>query len=254
VEVRLEDLQPPLLLEFLAWLEAPMGRGVSPETRNCRLAALRSLSRFLELHRGKEEGTQWRRLRQLPFKLTTRSAVDYLEPREVDRVLSEVPAHTRDGFRDLTILALLYNTGARAEEVASLRRSALMLEEPPAVRLTGKGRCERTCPLWTSTAALLRRYLQQYRRRGRAAHERFVFVNQRGERLTRFGIGRIVEKYLRKAALTTPSLRAKRLSTHSFRHSTAIALLEGGADINVIKAWLGHRSTRTTSRYLDMSL
>lgn len=250
----LEELQPAILLEFLGWLESAKGRRVRASTRNCRLAALRTFFRFLELHRGLLEVAQWQRLRQLPFKRAAKSATEYLEPYELDAVFGQVPAHTPDGFRDLALLALLYNTGARAAEIAGARRSNLLLGELPSIRLICKGRRERVCPLWQPVAVLLHQYLESHRRPPRPGHEAFIFINQRRSRFTRYGVGHIVEKYLRRANKTVPSLRLKKLSAHSFRHTTAIHLLESGADINVIKAWLGHRSTESTSHYLDLSL
>lgn len=251
---RLKTLDSALLLDFLSWLESPKGGAVSPQTRNCRLAGLRSFFRFLELHRPAEEAVHWRRLRHLPFKRTVHPATDHLEFAELERVFAAVSLDTGEGFRDLALLAFLYNTGARAEEVAGLRKAGLLLDELPSARLLGKGSRERVCPLWTSTAGLLRSYLEHHRRPPRSGAEPFVFINQRGDRLTRFGLGRLVSKYIETAATTTPSLRKKRLSTHSFRHTTAIHLLESGADVNVVKAWLGHRSVQSTGRYLDLNL
>lgn len=255
-EHRLSQVDPPRILEFLTWLESPEGRGTSPQTRNCRLAALRSFFRFLELHRPPEEAARWSRLRQLPFKRTSHPVPGHLEVHELEHVFSAVPLDTPDGFRDLALLALLYNTGARADEAAGLRRAGLNLDHLPTARLLCKGSRERVCPLWPSTASLLLRYLEHHRRRPRPPAEPFVFINQRRGRLTRFGVGRIVAKYLERAAASMPALQRKldRLSTHSLRHSTAIHLLESGAEVNVIKAWLGHGSVRTTSRYLDLDL
>jgi site-specific recombinase XerD len=250
----LHELEPALILDFLFWLEDRKGRHVSASSRNCRLSALRSFFGFLELHRDREEATRWQRLRQVPFKKVLRTVVEHLEPCEIEFVLAEVPTHTADGFRDLTLLALLYNTGARASEIALARCSAVRLEALPAIRLLGKGRRERVVPLWRPVAQLLQRYLEHYRRSPRSGHADFLFINQRRAHLTRHGVGRIVEKYLGLAARTTPGLRLKKLSAHSFRHSTAIHLLRSGADINVIKAWLGHRTTTSTSRYLDLDL
>ena len=251
-EMRLHDLEPALLLDFLGWLQSARGRKVGTATRNCRLAALRSFFRFLELHRGPAEC--WERMRALPLKRGPRPSVDHLELPEVEFVFAEVDPYRTDGFRDLTLLALLYNTGARASEIALARRASLTLGELPSIRLLGKGRRERVCPLWGAVARLLHRYLDEHRRQPRPGHEAFLFINQRGARMTRFGVAGVVEKYLRRAERDAPSLRAKKLSVHSFRHTTAIHLLEHGADINVIKAWLGHASTESTSRYLDLTL
>lgn len=248
------QLQPALILDFLGWLESSRGRKVSARTRNCRLAAIKSFFRLLELYRAPEELTLWQRLRQLPFKRAARPHQDSLENYELEQVLAQISPLTHDGFRDLTLLTLMYNTGARADEVATLHSTALWLNRSPTVRLMGKGRLERVCPLWEPTACLLERYLKDHRRRPQISHAPFVFINQRGARLTRFGVGCIVKKYFAKAAVLTPSMKSKRLSAHSLRHTTAIHLLDSGADVNLIKAWLGHQTTRSTSAYLDRDL
>lgn len=250
----LEALQPDLVLDYLQWLESSEGPGVSAATRNLRLAALKSFFRCLELYAGPEGRTQWQRLRHLPQKRVGRPSVDHLEQHEMNQVFAQLDPSTPEGFRDLTLLALLYNTGARASELAALRCTDLFLEGPASVRLHGKGRTERRCPLWPVTVALLRRYCQEFRRSPGAADAACLFINQRGQRLTRHGIGRRIAHYLGLAARHCPSLRQKRLSTHSFRHSTAIHLLEHGAEMHVIKAWLGHRSVRSTDHYLDLNL
>lgn len=250
----LKHLQPTLLLEYLSWLENPRGRGVGPVTRNLRLAALRSLFACLELHRPPEETAQWQRLRILPFKRAPRASMEHLEVSEMEQVFSVVPTSTSDNLRDLCLLAVLYNTGARASEVAGLRSASLWLGDSPSASLLGKGNRERTVPLWNSSVKLLKQYLENHRRPPKPSAEAFVFVNQRGGKLTRHGVGRLVCKYLSLAAESAPSLKRKRLSTHSFRHTTAIHLLQAGADVNLIKAWLGHRSVRSTGLYLDLNL
>jgi site-specific recombinase XerD len=135
-----------------------------------------------------------------------------------------------------------------------MRKSGLILDYPPTVRLLGKGRRERVCPLWPSTAVLLDRYVTEHRPRPLREAEPFVFINQRRGLLTRHGVRKIIKKHVARAAETLPSLRKKNLTPHSFRHSTAVHLLESGADINVLKAWLGHRSVKSTGRYLDLTL
>lgn len=250
----LGELEAGLLLDYLEWLEGPEGANVSASTRNCRLAAWKSLFRYLELHCPLEHIEHWRRLRELPFKKAAKPTTEYLEPFEVEAVFAAVSLQAPDGIRDATMLAFLYNTGARASEVADLRRSWLLLDDRPVVRIAGKGRRTRVCPLWTSTASLLAKYLEEHRRHPKPGSEPYVFINQRRTRMTRHGVRRVVEKYVREAAAQNPSIKLKRLSTHSFRHTTAIHLLETGAEVNVIKAWLGHSSTRSTSRYLNLDL
>ena len=250
----LSVLTPALLLDFLDWLERGRGRPVSVATRNQRLAALRSFFAFLELYCDQIDSSLWRRLGKLPFKRARKERVDYLESKEMGHLLNMVPRNCADGSRDFLLLTLLYNTGARASEVALLQKSDLMLAEPASVRFVGKGDKVRVCPLWSDTARLLEGYLREYRRRPLPGNEPFVFINQRGGHLTRFGIGRVVAKYMRLAGQRHESLAGKRLSTHSIRHSTAIHLLQSGADLNVIRTWLGHASMSSTSHYLDLNL
>jgi integrase len=126
----LSVLTPALLLDFLDWLERGRGRPVSVATRNQRLAALRSFFTFLELYCDQIDSSLWQRLRKLPFKRTRKERVDYLESNEMGHLLNLVPRNCADGSRDFLLLTLLYNTGARASEVALLQKSDLMLAEP----------------------------------------------------------------------------------------------------------------------------
>lgn len=253
---KLSSTDPQIMLDFLAWLThpSPKGLGVSATTRNLRLAALRSFFRFLELYSPADD-TRWRRLRQLPTKREVRKRADYLELCEIEHLFQVVPADTADGFRDLTLLAFLYNTGARASEAAGLRVADLSLSGPsPTARFLAKGRVVRQVPLWSTTAELLTRYIGEFRRRPLLQAEAFVFINQRGGQLTRWGVGRRVHHYLAEAAKSSRTLRAKKLSTHSIRHTTAIHLIESGADVHVVRTWLGHKSITSTDRYLEMDL
>lgn len=252
----LSSAEPELLLDFLSWLTRPRpkGLGVSATTRNLRLAALRSFFRFLELY-SPEDDSRWRRLRQLPTKRQMRKRMDYLEPCEIEHLFAVIPADTADGFRDLTLLAFLYNTGARASEAAGLRTADLNLTgHSPTARFLAKGRVVRQVPLWSTTAELLERYIQEFRRRPHLTAEAFVFINQRGGQLTRWGIGRRIGHYIAEAAKSSRTLRTKKLSTHSIRHTTAIHLIETGADVHVVRTWLGHKSISSTDRYLEMDL
>lgn len=248
-ELPLEALEPRLVLDFLAWLQSHEGGRVGTATRNVRLAALRSFFRCLQLYCPASERSRWERLRHLPEKRAPRPTAQHLDVHEMNHVFAQVCFSRPEGLRDLALLALLYNTGARASEVAGLRRRDLSFGDFPMARLQVKGGREHRCPLWPSTASLLQRYMRE---NGPASGP--VFLNQRGGALTRHGIARRVARYLAQAAQSMPSLASKKLSTHSFRHTTAIHLLQCGADMHVIKAWLGHRSTRSTDHYLDLNL
>ena len=153
--------------------------------------------------------------------------------------------------RDYALLLFLYNTGARASEAAQLPVSALALGTTPSARLLGKGRKTRTCPLWPHTTKILRQLLGA---RLEGPRDEPVFRNVRGAPLTRFGIHDLLARTVVKAAATTPSLRAKRVSPHTLRHTTAVHLLRAGVDINTIRAWLGHVSLTTTNIYAETDL
>jgi site-specific recombinase XerD len=171
----------------------------------------------------------------------------------VGRVLAQTDAGAPASLRDhaIILLLLLYNTGARASEASELAVSDLRLDTSPAARFHGKGRKIRTCPLWARTASILRGLLGA---RLDGPREAPVFLNVRRQRITRYGVYALVARTFDKAAETTPSLRDKRVSPHTIRHTTAVHLLRAGVDINTIRAWLGHVSLETTNRYAEVDL
>lgn len=174
----------------------------------------------------------------------------YLEKHEIDAMLS-VPDRARaQGRRDYALLLFLYNTGARASEAARVSVADLA-PDIRSVRLDGKGRKVRTCPLWSRTAEVLRELLGP---RIDGPREAPVFLNVHGRPITRYGIHGLVVRTANKAAETVPSLRDKRVSPHTVRHATAVHLLRAGVDINTIRAWLGHVSLETTNRYAEVDL
>jgi integrase/recombinase XerD len=188
----------------------------------------------------------------IPFKRAQQRVIDYLEYEEIDSVLKAIDRTTAKGNRDYVLLATMFNTGARVQEIADVCARDLQLIKPFQVRLFGKGRKERYCPIWPQTAAVLRSLCEQRKLDFRSdAH---VFVNQRGAPLSRFGIRHILANRLDLAAEATPNLRKKRLYPHSVRHSTAVALLKSGVDLSTISHLLGHASPATTNRYAKVDL
>ena len=145
-----------------------------------------------------------------------------------------------------------YNTGARATEIVQLNIDGLRLETPAQVRILGKGRKERVCPLWQETADALRAYLHQ--RADGTRPDAPLFLNAHGKRITRFGVGTILKRNIAVAATTLASLAAKPVSPHTLRHTTALHLLQSGVELNVIKSWLGHVSITTTSEYIEIDM
>jgi integrase/recombinase XerD len=175
-----------------------------------------------------------------------------LEYAEIQAVLAAVDRSTEAGRRDYAFLATMFNTGARVQELLDVRICDLHLDRPFQVRLFGKGRKERWCPLWPQTATLLRELCAERQMDLQAAVP--LFINQRGQPLSRFGVGYILDKYLKRAQATVPTLRRKCLHPHSMRHSTAVHLLKSGVDLSTIGQWLGHASLNTTNKYATIDL
>jgi integrase/recombinase XerD len=245
----IEDLTADAIIAFLSDLETT--RHATVRTRNIRLAACHTFFRFLATqHPDRLDHAQ--RILGIPFKRTRPRPIEYLEHAEIEAVLATVDRITPAGRRDYTLLATLFNTGARVQELLDVRATDLQLTKPYQVRLVGKGRKIRTCPLWPQTAHLLRALGVE---RGLAlGSDARVFVHHRGMPLTRFGVRFILAKYLRRAAATQPQLARKKLHPHCLRHSTAVHLLKSGVDVLTIAHWLGHATVTTTNRYATIDL
>jgi site-specific recombinase XerD len=187
---------------FLQSLETDRGNRVS--TRNVRLTAIHSFFRYLG-RQYPEHLEQAQRLLSVPFKRTGTRPIEHFDFDEIQAVLRAVEVNHGNGDRDLALLSLMFNTGARVSEIVGLQTSDLNLTAPYSVPLRGKGQKERTCPLWPETAGLLQKLIEQ--RGGFPAQPAPVFLNDRGTRLTRFGIRLILNKYVAKAAQRHASLK-----------------------------------------------
>jgi len=245
------ELSVPEVFQFLEGLERT--RKNTAHTRNLRLAALKSFWKAMLLWDAAHQAS-YQQLLRVPFKRHSNRSPDYLEPDELGQLFQTVNPVTPQGFRDLTILRYLYNTGSRISEVAGARTTWLSLGDRPEVMIIGKGRKSRVCPLWPTTAEMLRVYLRQERMRPRKGYEDFLFLTRLGTAFRRQSLWKLIHGYFQRAAGLMPSLRRKHLTPHSLRHTTAVHLLRAGVEINVIKAWLGHADVSTTSRYLDLDL
>jgi site-specific recombinase XerD len=244
------DVTVESVLAFLRELEVK--RGNSPSTRNARLAGILSFLEYAFVM-GCLNKPDYERLRHMSFKRRTSRLVEYLEVEEINALFAAVDHRTRDGFRDLVMLKLLYNTGARASELAALKVSDLDLKNL-RIGITGKGRKRRFCGLWETTAAMIKIYLATERRLPRAGFEDFLFINQRRGHFTRFGIRRMVLKYVRRASKACPALAKKRVTPHTIRHTTGVHLVEAGVDLNTVRALLGHEHMATTEIYARPTL
>jgi integrase/recombinase XerD len=246
-KLALADLDAPLVLAFLEHLERERGNRVP--TRNARLAALRAFAHYAAL-RAPSALAPLQRVLAIPFKRFDRPEVGSLTRAEVAALLAAPDASTWSGQRDCVLLHVLYNTGARVAELVGLNLGDISLAGTPSAHLRGKGRKERTVPLWRDT----RRQLQGWMRRLPADPETPLFPNRRAERLTRSGVQTRLNAACQQAARTCPSLHPRRVTPHLLRHTTAMHLLQAGIDITVIALWLGHESPATTHRYLDADL
>jgi site-specific recombinase XerD len=241
----LDDIQAEAVLNFLNHIESK--RSNSAVTRNCRLAAVRSFVQHL-LRQDISRAGQYGRILAIQNKRAIHRPVAYLEPEEARAVIAAVDTSSPSGRRDHALLLFLYNTGARISEALAVRSSDLRLDRPRQVRLLGKGRKERICPLWPETASALRRII-----RVEGVHD-FLFQNHQGTTLTRDGAAYILQKYVRLAAKNNSAPRLRHVTPHMMRHSCAVALLQAGVDVTVIRDYLGHASVSTTSRYLSTNL
>lgn len=230
-----------LISSFLDSLERT--RGNSPETRNIRLAAIKSFFRFLE-HRQPAALEQIRRVLAIPFKKTTTRLVPYLGTEEVQALLDAPDPTTREGIRDRAMFHLAVCAGLRVAELTGLCMGDLLLPSM-SIRVQGKGRRERALPLWKTTATALRAWLAV---RGPVAVPE-LFVNTRGEPLSRWGFAYVLQRHAATASQQCPSLRVKRLSPHVLRHTSAMIVLQATQDIRKVSLWLGHSSLATTEIY-----
>jgi integrase/recombinase XerD len=241
----IEDLSPSTVRRFLDHLE--QDRNCSVVTRNQRLGTIHSLAKFVGMH--SPEHLSWcTEVRAIPFKKTTKTVVDYLDKPEMDTLLKVPNKKTRLGARNYALLLFLFNSGARADEAAQITVADLTFGNTPSVRLLGKGNKTRCCPLWPTTAEMLKRLTSGM------APDDGVFIGRRALPLTRFGIYNVVQEAAKQASTEATSLQAKRVSPHTLRHSAAVHLLRSGVDLNTIRAWLGHASLDTTNIYAEVDL
>jgi len=189
----------------------------------------------------------------IPFTRGARRApVDFLDQKEVEALLTAPKEMTAADERDLTLFALMLNTGARVQEVLDLRIQDVRVEAPYQVRLRGKGGKVRVCPIWAHTARRVRRLLA--RSAWPVEPDRPLFLNLRGEKLSRFGVYTLLKKRIGECTAAVDSLRGRQIHPHTLRHTTAVHLLKAGVDFATISQWLGHASLNTTMVYARADL
>jgi site-specific recombinase XerD len=243
----LADLDAPMILDFLEHLETV--RHNSARTRNARLAAIHSFMRYAAV-RDPASLPITTRVLAIPSKRFDRPVLGHLSRDQVAAILAAPDRTTWSGQRDAVLLAVAYNTGARVSELTGLQVRDVLVDRQAAVHLHGKGRKERVIPLWANTAAELRAWLDRLH----GPPEAPVFPNRNGAAMTRSGVRDRLNRAVTAARRTCPSLEGHRVSPHTIRHSTAVHLLQSGADLAVIALWLGHSSPAVTHQYLEADL
>jgi site-specific recombinase XerD len=246
-DVVVQDLDAPCVLAFLEDLERT--RKNVARTRNARLAAIRSFMRYAAAYDPLLLPIAQPVL-AIPVKRFDRPPVQHLTRPQVQSLLNAPDLSTWTGLRDRVLLTLLYNTGARVSEIAGLQVGDLRLDTGGSVHLRGKGRKQRTVPLWRESVRLVRRWL----RRIGSSPQSPLLPNARGAQMTRSGIEHRLRVTVQRANVGDPSLTHVRISPHTMRRTTAMHLLESGTDLSVIAMWLGHESIQTTHQYLDADL
>jgi site-specific recombinase XerD len=246
-QVQIEDLTFERVLGFLQHLETTRHNHVA--TRNQRLAGLRTFFEYVG-RRLPEMLHVCERVAAIPTKRTPLPETRFLDREEIVTLFARLPREGRQARRDHALLLMLYNTGARVQEIADLRLEHVSLTSPPHVRLHGKGDKWRTCPLWEETARVLRQWLDD--RRVVDPHAP-VFTSATGRPLTRFGIYKRVRQHAARLESDAPA-PTRRITPHVFRHTAAVHLLEAGVEVNVIRGWLGHVSLETTNRYAEITV
>jgi site-specific recombinase XerD len=248
-QLTVDDFTPDVILDFLEHLEQK--RGNSVRTRNARLAAIRSFFAY-SVTQDPEMAAPAQRALNIPFKKTTGRLLGYLNEEELRALLNGPDRRTAKGRRDYLVIALLYDTGARVQEICDLCPVNFCLDCLPLVRISGKGRKQRIVPLLPATAALVRNHLTDTSRRQDDATP--LLRNYRGEQMTRSGIAFLLDKYRRIAVDRMPSLGRKRVGPHTMRHTKAMHLLQAGVSTVTIKDILGHAHLKTVEVYVQADL
>jgi len=248
-DIGIDKLSRQLIIDFLDDLEN--ARHNTQATRNQRLAAIKTFFHFLA-HNVPELMHLNQTIQSIRQKKTEHTPPPSMTIDEVNAIIAVPDASQLIGARDQALVMLMYNSGARVQELADLRIDDIRFDAPATVTLTGKGNKTRVIPLRQDTVNAITHYLDS--RRQSAVQSDHIFLNVKGKPITRFGIGRRITTLAQAAAVNCPSLRDRTITPHVFRHTIALHLIESGVDIVVVKEWLGHADLRTTSQYLEVSV
>jgi site-specific recombinase XerD len=245
--ITLQEITPSLILTFLDHLEYERGNAV--RSRNARLAALRAFLKFA----GRRDVTALHVVEQalgVPMKRFERPMLGFLTRPEMMAIIDK-PDHTWTSQRDHLLLRMLYNTGARVSEIIGVTLADVVLDGAACVHLHGKGRKQRTVPLWRSTVRQIRAWL---RRNPQLQSASALLPNRDGRAMCRSNVTQRLARAVKAARITHPQLAKRRISPHIIRHTTAMHLLQSGTDPDTLALWLGHESPTTTHQYVETDL
>lgn len=245
-KLTMEQLTHENILSFLRWLEEVKQCSVS--TRNQRLAAIHAFCKYMQ-YEDVFHLEQWQNILSIKSKQAEKQSVNCLDVDGVRLLLSQILTNTKEGRRDLALIALLYDSGARVQELIDLTPLDIHLVKPYYVTLFGKGRKRRLVPLQEQQVNLLKEYMEERALLKPSLNQRPLFTNNRGGKLTNAGVTFILMRYVKSAHIVNPDLVPERISPHSLRHSKAMHLLQAGVNLVYIRDILGHVSIQTTEVY-----
>jgi site-specific recombinase XerD len=245
-KLTLDKISKDNVVEFLDWLQ--QNRHCSNATRNYRLAAIRSFFSYLQ-YESPEMLFEWQRILSIKVKKHHRKAIHYLTTDGIKLLLEQPDLSTRNGRRNLALLALMYDSGARVQEMIDLKPSSIRLDSPSVVKLVGKGRKSRIVPLQEEQTTFLQKYMLENHLLEPYANQYPLFSNNRKEKLSRAGITYILKTYADQARKINQAIIPETVSCHCLRHSKAMHLLQAGVNLVYIRDILGHASVQTTDIY-----
>jgi integrase/recombinase XerD len=245
-KIQIKTLTTAMLTEFLDWLEKV--RGCSASTRNQRLTSIKGFFKYLQTE-SPEHISLCQQIMFMPLKKTNTGMIGYLTLDGIKGILDSVDSTSNSGRRDLVLLSVLYDSGARVQELADLTVGDIRLQLPGTIKLTGKGNKTRIVPILEPTAKLLKQYLVEKQLDGTVHKQYPLFCNRSNQKLTRAGIAYILKKYVDRVRKLNPTLISDVISVHSFRHSKAMHMLQAGVPLIYIRDFLGHVEISTTEIY-----
>jgi len=245
-KLTLQKIKKPIIVEFLNWLQEE--RGCSGSTRNARLAAIHAFYRYVQ-YEYPDGLHDYQQILSIRTKNVRKQSMTYLTIDGIKLLLRQPDTTTKKGRRDVALLSLIYDSGARVQEVIDLTPASLRLDKPITIKIIGKGNKARLVPMLEAQVELLKQYIKEYHLDKPSANRYPLFFNSRKEKLTRAGINYIIGKYFQQAKKENQANLPDKITCHSLRHSKAMHLLQAGVNLIYIRDILGHVSVKTTEIY-----